>query len=71
MSGLKVPGVVWIAVLTAISAFLAANWPDAPWLHLITVAVGAVIKALEVQATPAVNERMDAPPSKLRRFLVG
>lgn len=73
MASVKVPGVIWISLLVALSAFLTANWPDALWLNLITVAIGAVIKALEVQSEPpAMTERMAAePPSRFARFLMG
>lgn len=80
MASLKIPGVIWISLLVALSAFITANWPDALWLNLVTVAIGAVaigavIKALEVQSPPpSDSERLmtpGPPPSKTARWLMG
>lgn len=72
MASLKVPNLVWISLLVAVSAFVALNWPDAPWANLVTLIVAAILKGLEVQTPPAsMTERMAAPPSRWRQFLVG
>lgn len=73
MFGIKVPNGVYIALFTAISLFLAANWPDEPWYQLVNAGIGIVLKTLEVNTVPPVdpNRLMSPkPPSKVRRFWI-
>lgn len=46
---LRVPGLVWAALLVAATAFLMTNFPDAPWLPLVLIAAAGGLRALGIE----------------------
>jgi len=46
--GINIPGVVWGFLLLAVGWILQANYPNEVWLPVVIVAIGAILKYIEV-----------------------
>lgn len=66
-AALRVPGLVWAALLVAATVFLSANFPDAPWLPGVLVLVAGGLKALGIdwaQVLPGTPDPFAATPQQ-------
>lgn len=73
MSDLKIPGTAWIALITALSAWVQETWHE-PWVTGVVIGLGAAVKLIEVywpESTQESTRFLLRSRSKWRRWWMG